>query len=93
MLPPVIPESVIQTFKYWQDQIKVGMFYQNELYAQVKSYQSTERLKAYDHAYQLSEEGVHVCLTASEKGYCLWQNLRACSSESAAKSNAVVAAN
>ena len=92
MLPSVIPESVIETFKYWQDQIKVGMYYQNELYMQVKSYKSTERLKAYDHAYQLSEEGVHVCLTASDKGYCLWQNLRPTSSEPVSKSNAAVAA-
>lgn len=80
MLPSVIPVCAVVTFKYWQDQVKVGMYYQNELYAQIKSYQSTERMKAYDDAYQLSEQGIHVCLTASEEGYCLWQNLKSFSS-------------
>lgn len=52
------------------------MHYQNELFTHVKSYEPAKRLQAYDHACELSEQDLHVCLTASEQGYRLWQNLK-----------------
>lgn len=76
MLPTVIPESMIVTFKYWQGDIKTGMHHQNELFAYVKSYDSEKRLQAYDDACKLSIQGTHVCITVSDRGYCLWQNLK-----------------
>lgn len=65
-----------KTFKYWQDEIKIGMYYQNELYTQIKSYSPNHRLQAYDDACQLSNNNIDVCITASEQGYLLWQNLK-----------------
>lgn len=80
MLPIVIPEEIVNLFKYWQEGIKVGMTYQNELYFQFKTYNSDRRLEAYDEGYQLSEDGKQVCITVNTDGYTLWQNLRSLSS-------------
>lgn len=76
MLPTVISDCMIVTFKYWQGDVKVGMHYQNELFTHVRSYEPAKRLQAYDDACELSEQDLHVCLTASEQGYRLWKNLK-----------------
>ncbi|MBE7383442.1 MAG: hypothetical protein F6J95_018755 [Leptolyngbya sp. SIO1E4] len=81
MLPIVIPEELVSSFKYWQEGIKVGMAYQNELYAQLKIYGPDKRLDAYEYGYQLSEAGNQVCITVTTSGYTLWKSLRSFSSK------------
>ncbi|NER81821.1 MAG: hypothetical protein F6K42_20110 [Leptolyngbya sp. SIO1D8] len=76
MLPIVIPEELVSLFKYWREGIQVGMAYRNELYAQLRIYDSDKRLVAYEDGYRLSETGSQVCITVNESGYTLWQSLR-----------------
>lgn len=76
MLPSVIPEALIAAFKYWQEGVKVGMFYNNELFTQVKTYNLADRLAAYEDACELSDQGIQVCVTVSDREYCLWQSLK-----------------
>ncbi len=80
MFPNVIPESVISRFKYWDDTVKEGMFFQNRLYTPIRRFNSKERLAAYDMGCQISGQGVKVCISVVESGarsgYVLWQELR-----------------
>ncbi|MGF1459266.1 MAG: hypothetical protein ACFBSG_09590 [Leptolyngbyaceae cyanobacterium] len=57
------------------------MYHQNEFFTQSKFYGANERLRAYEEACQLSENGMHVCITVSERGYRLWKNLKHCSDQ------------
>jgi len=82
MLPIVIPYCAIKTFKYWQEDVKIAMYHQNEFFTPVKSYNDDERLRVYEEACKLAEDGMHICITVSEQGYLLWQNLKHFSSDS-----------
>ena len=83
MLPIVVPETLITAFKYWQSGIKVGMSYQNELYVQLKTYTTDERLAAYDDGYKVAKMNLRACITVNMKGYTLWQSLRSVLQEAA----------
>jgi hypothetical protein len=76
MLPTVIPHCTVRTFKYWQEGIKIAMCHQNEFFTQIKFYGINERLQAYEEACKLSDDGIQVCITVSERGYLLWKNLK-----------------
>ena len=77
MLPIVIPEEFVKSFKYWHEGVQVGMTYRNELYAKIKVYSLDKRLEAYEHSCQLAGSGGKtLCITVSESGYTLWQSLR-----------------
>lgn len=77
MLPIVIPEEFVSSFKYWHEGIQVGMTYRNELYAKIKVYSLDKRLEAYEYSCQLAGSGgTTLCITVSKSGYTLWQSLR-----------------
>jgi hypothetical protein len=75
-LPPIIDESLVHLFKFWDQGIHSGMRYNNELYALFQSYPIQERLKACAIACEHTEKGVNVCVTASKTTYSVWLNLR-----------------
>lgn len=79
MTPIVIPETLIKSFKYWHEGIQVGMTYRNELYVQLKRYDSEKRLDAYEEGFKLCRGAAQVCITVTDAGYTLWQNLRSLS--------------
>lgn len=77
MLPVVIPEELISLFKYWQEEVRVGMMYQNELYEKIRVYALDNRLTAYEDSYHLASiNNKLLCITVSPSGYTLWQCLR-----------------
>jgi hypothetical protein len=76
MLPLVTDESLIQPFKYWREGVQQGGSYNNELYACFRSFSQDERLKAYEVAFEQSEQGIAVCISVSPRGYTVWLNLR-----------------
>lgn len=77
MLPIVIPEDLVSLFKYWQEGVRAGMLYRNELYMQLRIYNSESRLSAYEDGCRLSGAGWQVCITVAPSGYTLWKSLRA----------------
>jgi hypothetical protein len=76
MLPLVTDESLIQPFKYWCEGVQQGGSYNNELYTCLRSFSQDERLKAYEVAFEQSEQGIAVCISVSPRGYTVWLNLR-----------------
>lgn len=79
-LPSVISESLVNQFKYWDQTIRQGMYYNNELYTYFQKYTLAERLKAYTIAGEQTEQGLGVCITVSKTHYSIWLNLRSLSS-------------
>lgn len=77
--PLVIDESLVSHFKYWKEGIRQGIRFNNELYSYSQSYSVNERLKAYEMAYQQTEQGVAVCITVSKSHYTIWLSLRSLS--------------
>ncbi|MEM0981715.1 MAG: hypothetical protein AAGH78_15760 [Cyanobacteria bacterium P01_H01_bin.58] len=77
MLPIVISEDLVSLFKYWQGDVRAGMLYRNELYTQLRTYNSESRLDAYEDGCRLSGAGWQVCITVAPSGYTLWKSLRA----------------
>jgi hypothetical protein len=75
-LPPIIDESLIHPFKFWDQGIHAGMRYSNELYTLFQSYPIQERLKACAIACEHTEKGINVCITASKTTYSVWLSLR-----------------
>jgi hypothetical protein len=75
MLPNVISESCISRFKYWDNTVKDGMFFQNKFYTPIDRFAPQKRLVAYDTGCEFSSQGIKVCITVAESGYVLWQEL------------------
>lgn len=69
-------ESLVQPFKYWDDGLHDGIFYQRDLYGKGNCYSLAERDQAFDGAAQHTALGLHVCITVSDQGYTLWVSLR-----------------
>jgi hypothetical protein len=74
-LPPIIDESLVGLFKFWDRGIQAGMLYNGEIYALFQSYPLGEQLKACAIACEYTERGVHVCITASKIAYSIWLSL------------------
>jgi len=74
--PLVVNETLVYPFKYWNEGIQRGIRYSNEIYAYMQSYPVSERLKAYEMAYEQAEQGATVCITVSKTHYSVWLNLR-----------------
>lgn len=79
MLSPVIHERLIQRFNYWNQSIKQGMVYRNNLYDCCRVFPVARRLEAYAFIDTLSERNLDICLTVSEQNYTVWMNLRSLS--------------
>jgi hypothetical protein len=82
-LPTIVNESLVHQFRYWDNQIKVGMRYRNELFTLLQSYPIDDRLKASDLGCEYQRQGIEVCITASKSTYSIWLNLKSLSQLSA----------
>lgn len=78
MLPVVLSENVVNLFKFYMDgSIREGMWYNNELYGLAREFPESHRLKGYQIACELAEQGTPVVITASDDRYAIWIGLRA----------------
>ena len=78
MLPVVLSENVVNLFKFYMDgSIREGMWYNNELYGLVRELSASHRLKGYQIACELAEQGSPVVVTAADARYAIWIGLRA----------------
>ncbi|HIK18691.1 MAG TPA: hypothetical protein IGS53_25890 [Leptolyngbyaceae cyanobacterium M33_DOE_097] len=75
-LPPIVNESLVHKFMYWNHEIKIGMRYGVALYVLLQSYPIAERLKACDIGCEYQLKGADVCITASRTTYSVWLNLK-----------------
>jgi hypothetical protein len=69
-------DSLVQPFKYWDEGLHDGIFYQSDLYGKGDCYALTERDQAFDDAAQHTALGKRVCITVSDQGYTLWVSLK-----------------
>lgn len=76
VLPLVINEDLTKPFKYWNQGVRLGMRYADELYILHQAYATADRLKAYTTGCDLAEQGMIVCITCSSNGYSVWVGLR-----------------
>lgn len=74
--PLVVNANLVHPFKFWQEKLQQGIRFGNELYTHFRSYSTTERLLAYEVAYEQTKQGHSVCITVSKTQYSLWLNLR-----------------
>ncbi|MGK7902889.1 MAG: hypothetical protein AB4352_16060 [Hormoscilla sp.] len=78
MLPVVLSENLVNLFKFYMDgSIREGMWYDNELYGLAREFPESHRLKGYQIACELAEQGTPVVITASDDRYATWISLRA----------------
>lgn len=77
MLPQVIDERQIFTFKFWfGDQIRMGMHFQNELFCQIGVFDISQRSQVYQRVSKLAQQGVMLVITCSEQHCRIWGSLR-----------------
>lgn len=77
MLPQIMPERRLRTFKFWFNRgLQDGLYYQNELYYRSKSVEAGQRSRLYQLACKLGEHNANILLTTTEAQYSLWINLR-----------------
>ncbi|MBW4519887.1 MAG: hypothetical protein KME16_09350 [Scytolyngbya sp. HA4215-MV1] len=77
MLPILIAEQLVHPFKFCLEvQVCQGMRYDSEIYGLVTEFAPKDRLKAYQKACELNEQGLSVVATASPQRYAIWLNLR-----------------
>lgn len=76
MVPAVLDEANISTFKFWFDnQIQEGMSYQNELFYRLCTADVSARVYLYHYACRLSQSDRFV-LTVNPTSCSLWISLR-----------------
>ena len=75
--PIVVKESLVSRFRYWNESVQEGMYFNHDLYTYFRCFSAAHRLNAYAAAYDQIEQGNTVCLTASETHYIIWLCLRA----------------
>jgi hypothetical protein len=77
MLPTLLAESLVHPFKFClEEQVCQGMRHETEIYGLVAEFARQDRLKAYQKACELNEEGLGIVATASPDRYALWLNLK-----------------
>ncbi|HEY9645570.1 MAG TPA: hypothetical protein V6C88_04325 [Chroococcidiopsis sp.] len=76
MFPLVVSQDLIQPFKFWHGDVRLGMRYADELYTHVRSYAVSARLDAYELACSLAQNGSRVCVACSPWRYTIWISLR-----------------
>ncbi len=85
--PLVIQENLVSRFRYWNESIQEGMYFNSDLYTHFQSFSVVHRLNAYAVAYEQIEQGNTVCITASETCYIIWLCLRARASLKSVRGN------
>lgn len=77
MLPLVIDERQVFTFKFWfNGKIQTGMSYYNELFCQLGTFSIQHRSRVYQLGCQLAQRGAFLAVTCSATSCCLWGSLR-----------------
>ncbi len=77
LAPYLIPEQRITLFKfYMQSVIHDGMTDGNELYRLAREFGKDNRLKSYQYACQLIEQGIPTLVSVSAQQYRVWISLR-----------------
>lgn len=77
MLPIVLSESVLQLFKFYRDgSIREGILHHNELYGLTYEFSTEHRLRGYQIACELAQQGTPVVVSVSSHRYVIWIGLR-----------------
>lgn len=76
MLPLIVVEELISTFKFWNQGIHDGMLYRNDFYIGLQQFPLADRSQAYRQATQESNKGFKVCITVSKTHYTIWVEMR-----------------
>jgi len=77
VLPLVIDEQQVFTFKFWfGNQIHTGMHFQNELFCQLGIVELAQRSQLYQRACKLTHQGVVLVITCSKTQCRIWGSLR-----------------
>lgn len=73
----LISENLVSQFKFWRDgQTQTGMRFRNELFCYVSKFDSRQRHKVFELAWNLACEGAQVVITAERSQYTVWVSLR-----------------
>ena len=72
----LVEDEKVSRFVYWDDGVRNGMSYADELYEHVSSFGTEKRLNAYALSDELQESGSSVCLTVGQGKYSVWKTLR-----------------
>lgn len=81
MLTPLISSQFVSPFKFWHEgRIQTGMLFRNELFQSVAEFAVTQRQKAFELAWQLSQQQDDdaIVMTVSATHYCVWIKIRSC---------------
>jgi len=77
-LPSVVNEHQVNFFNFYQDGlVKEGMRYGCHLFGKAYTFDSGDRLAAFDFANQLASTGCQTVITVSKQAYTIWVGLRA----------------
>jgi len=78
VLPLILDEAEIFAFKFWfNDSICDGMYYKNELFCRLETFDLLNRSHVYQLGCKLSRQNVSVILTLTSATCDLWGSLRA----------------
>ncbi|MEO1294729.1 MAG: hypothetical protein AAFW75_02830 [Cyanobacteria bacterium J06636_16] len=77
MLLQIIPESLVQPFKFWFDGgLQDGLHFCNEFYYRLQEQPLAAQDRLQQYARQLAQDGTDVLLSADDCQCSLWVNLR-----------------
>lgn len=77
VLPRVVNEEEIFTFKFWlNDTVHIGMSYQGELYCRLESFDLQRRPQVYQLGCKLSRQNTSTVLSVASATCSLWGSLR-----------------
>ncbi|XGV98490.1 MAG: hypothetical protein ACAF41_06050 [Leptolyngbya sp. BL-A-14] len=77
VLPLVINEEHIFTFNFWfNGSVRVGMYYQGELYCRLESFAIQKRPQVYQLGCKLAQQYTTIVLSSSAVSCSLWLSLR-----------------
>jgi hypothetical protein len=76
-LPLVLQEASLSIFRFYREgSIRSGMRYEHELYGEIRRFDSTHRLQAYQFAWAMLEYQVPLLMTVAPSYYTIWVSLR-----------------
>ncbi|MDB9518412.1 hypothetical protein PN466_15820 [Roseofilum reptotaenium CS-1145] len=77
MLPLVVKENTLFTFKFWlNDQIQEGMNYKQEMFCRLYTLRPQFRAQLYQFGCKLTYNGTRVVISITEQHCSLWVSLR-----------------
>lgn len=77
MLPSVLSESVLQLFKFYREgSIREGLLHNNELYSLGYEFSTEHRLRGYQIACELAQQGTPIVVSVSPDRYIIWIGVR-----------------